>query len=79
MIISKIISGLILTLFFIYLILGFMAYSNIEHKRNDWLISFPLWFLRSDIYNDFGKRLCPIGKVLFTLILVVAVLWTSLF
>lgn len=79
MISGGIIAGVVIVLSFVYFVLGLIAYSNIEHKQDIWLISFPLWFLRKDIYNDFGKRLCPIGKVIFTLILVITIFWAALF
>ncbi len=79
MISSEIIAGVIIALFLMYFILGLMAYSSIERKQDTWLISFPLWFLHKNIYNNFGKRLCPIGKGLFTVILIVTIFWAALF
>ena len=79
MISGEIIAGVVLVLSFVYFVLGLIAYSNIEHKQDSLLISFPLWFLRKEVYNDFGKRLCPIGKILFTTILVVTIFWTAVF
>lgn len=73
---SEFFAGLIVVLFLVYLILGLVAFANIKHEHNALLISFPLWFIRKEIYNEFGKRLCPAGKFLFIFILVVFILWT---
>ena len=75
MLYNEIIARVLIGLFFIYLILGLVAFANIKPNVDAFLISFPLWFIRRDIYNDVGKRLCPGGKVLFILILVVSILW----
>lgn len=70
---DELIATLIVALFFIYLILGLVAFANIKRKQGAFYISFPLWFTRSEMYNDIGKRLCVIGKILFVFILVVSI------
>ena len=73
---NELIASLLAALFIIYLILGLVAFANIKPDADAFLISFPLWFIRREIYNEVGKRLCPSGKVLFIFILVVSIIWT---
>lgn len=70
---DELIATLIVALFLIYLILGLVAVANIKHKQGAFFISFPLWFTRGGMYNDIGKRLCVVGKILFIFILVVSI------
>lgn len=66
---NEVIIVVIFFLLIIYFILGFFAYSSIEHKEKMWSFSFTVWFIDKDEFNNFGKSICPPGKVLFISIL----------
>ena len=49
----------------IYALLGYFAYDHVDRERgHKWALS-PFWALNSQSYNDFGKRLCSVGKPIF--------------
>ena len=78
MVSNEVAIGVIIFLSIIYFILGLLAYSTIEHKKNTLSFGFTIWFVNYDKYNKFGKSLCPFGKILFISILAtVALIFTT--
>lgn len=72
--------GIIFLLGFIYAILGFIAYFHIKKEKsmnNMWTLSF-LWALNKNVYDEYGAKLCNIGKPLFFIVWIGFIFWLVL-
>ncbi len=63
-----IIEVLVIILSFVYVVISIMAYFNVKDSDSKRIYIFPTWFLQKSIFNDYGKRLCLIGFILFVIV-----------
>jgi Ca2+/Na+ antiporter len=65
--IATAIGSVLFVLGLIYALLGFVAYFHVskeQHVDKGWALSL-VWSLNEKSYDEYGKKLCAIGKPLF--------------
>jgi hypothetical protein len=63
-----VIKGLVIIFGFVYIIISVIAYLNVKDADSKNRYIFPTWFLQRDIFNEYGKRLCVLGLLLFIIV-----------
>lgn len=77
MTIYKFAVGILVLLSFVYFIIGLLALSHIDKSQSGDRGSSlsPWWPFNEKIYDDFGKKLCGYGKILFFVVWGGAAIW----